>query len=99
MEPFKLKINKEFIVISAIILILSLFTIWIRVLPMLNLGDTDILNIVASDDPLYNLRQTELMLANYPGYGWFEAMTLYPLGQVVPWGPLFNWIQIGRAHV
>lgn len=92
MELPKMKINREIIVISAIILILFILTLWIRVLPLLNLGSTDILNIVGSDDPLYNLRQTEQMLANFPGYGWFEAMTLFPHGQVVHWGPMFIWI-------
>ena len=32
------------------------------------------------------------MLANFPGYSWFEPMTLFPTGQTVPWGPLFTYI-------
>jgi len=92
MELPNVKITREIIFISAIILILSIITIWIRVLPLLNIGTTDILNIVGSDDPLYNLRQIEQMLAHFPKYNWFEAMTLFPTGQTVPWGPLFTWI-------
>ena len=59
---------------------------------MLNMGNTDVLMMVASDDPLYNLRQVEQILANFPNYAWFEPMTLFPTGQGVPWGPLFPTI-------
>ncbi|HOT03057.1 MAG TPA: oligosaccharyl transferase, archaeosortase A system-associated [Methanolinea sp.] len=83
--------NYQLVILCTIILFLTIFTLWIRVLPLLTLN-TDILNIVASDDPMYNLRQVEQMLANYPAYSWFEAMSLYPFGQDVPWGPLFTWI-------
>jgi dolichyl-diphosphooligosaccharide--protein glycosyltransferase len=55
---------------------------------MFQVGSGDVLNFVASDDPMYNLRQTEQMLANFPGYGWFDAMTLYPFGMSNFWGPL-----------
>jgi dolichyl-diphosphooligosaccharide--protein glycosyltransferase len=78
--------------VAVVLIILSIFALIIRALPLLNLGSTDILNIVASDDPLYNLRQIEQMLVNYPTYNWFDVMTLYPVGQDIPWGPMFNWI-------
>ncbi len=78
--------------IIVVLFILALFALWIRVLPLFGPGATDILNLVGSDDPLYNLRQIELMLANFPGYSWFEPMTLFPTGQTVPWGPLFTYI-------
>ncbi|MDD1708187.1 MAG: oligosaccharyl transferase, archaeosortase A system-associated, partial [Methanoregulaceae archaeon] len=80
------------ILVAAILLVLFVAVLYIRALPLINLGTTDILNIVGSDDPLYNLRQIELVLENYPHYAWFEAMTLFPTGQTVPWGPLFTWI-------
>ena len=91
MQLSELKIKKTDLIILSILFILALFTLWIRVLPLLNLN-TDILNIVGSDDPLYNLRQIEQVMHNYPHYGWFEAMTLFPTGQTVPWGPMFVWI-------
>jgi dolichyl-diphosphooligosaccharide--protein glycosyltransferase len=56
---------------------------------MFNLGSTDILNIVGSDDPLYNLRQVEQILANYPSYNWYDVMSLYPTGSTIYWGALF----------
>ncbi len=87
----KLK-EKNTLITIAILIVLFLVMLYIRVLPLLNLGTTDILNIVGSDDPLYNLRQTEQVIANYPSYAWFEPMTLFPTGQNVPWGPLLIWI-------
>ena len=56
------------------------------------MGNTDILMMVGSDDPLYNLRQVEQMLANNLGYAWFDPMTLYPSGSTIYWGPLFPMI-------
>ncbi|MDD1709384.1 MAG: oligosaccharyl transferase, archaeosortase A system-associated [Methanoregulaceae archaeon] len=84
--------DKRTILVAAILLVFFLLALYMRALPLINLGTTDILNIVGSDDPLYNLRQIEQMVANFPGYSWFEAMTLFPTGQTVPWGPLFTTI-------
>ncbi|MDD1716084.1 MAG: hypothetical protein LUQ01_03705 [Methanolinea sp.] len=67
--------------------------LWIRLLPAITAApNMDILSLVGSDDPLYNLRQIEQMIQNYPSYSWYEAMTLYPTGQIIHWGPLFIWI-------
>lgn len=78
--------------IAGLVIFFSLFALWLRLIPMFIMGNTDILNMVAMDDPLYNLRQVELILANFPGYGWFEAMTNYPYGTSIYWGPLFPTI-------
>jgi len=59
---------------------------------MFNMGSLDILNVVGSDDPLYNLRQVEQMLHNFPNYAWFDAMTHFPKGDFIYWGPLFTYI-------
>jgi dolichyl-diphosphooligosaccharide--protein glycosyltransferase len=75
--------------IIAIVTFFSLFALWLRLLPMMNMGNVDILSLVASDDPLYNLRQVEFLLANNLQYGWFEPMTNYPIGTSIYWGPLF----------
>lgn len=75
--------------IFALVAFFSLFALWLRLLPMLNMGNADILSLVASDDPLYNLRQVEFLLANNLQYGWFEPMTQYPFGTSIYWGPLF----------
>ncbi len=84
--------DKRTIFVAAILIVLFFLVLYIRALPLINLGTTDVLNIVGSDDPLYNLRQIEQILANFPGYSWFEAMTLFPTGQVIHWGPLFPFI-------
>ena len=87
----ELKITRTGLFILVVLFILTFSALWIRVLPLLTLN-TDILNIVAMDDPMFNLRQTEQMLAHFPQYAWFEAMTLFPTGQAIPWGPLFIWL-------
>ena len=91
MRVSDIKITRKCLFVLAVLFIFTLFSLWIRALPLLAL-DGDVLNIVAMDDPMYNLRQTEQMLVNFPRYAWFEAMTLFPAGQNVPWGPLFTWL-------
>jgi len=75
--------------IAALVAAFALFALWIRLLPMFQMGNTDILGMVAMDDPMYNLRQVEVMLA-HSGYAWFEPMTLFPTGTTIYWGPLFT---------
>ena len=65
-------------ILIAILAVLTIFVLWLRLLPLFQAGNVDILSLAGSDDPLYNLRQIEQMTRNFPGYGWFEAMTLYP---------------------
>ncbi|HRS93281.1 MAG TPA: oligosaccharyl transferase, archaeosortase A system-associated [Methanolinea sp.] len=89
-SPDFMRYRKYLIVI--LLAAMALFMIWIRMLPSAAAGTTDILNLVGSDDPMYNLRQVEQTIQNFPAYSWFEAMTLYPYGQVIHWGPLFIWI-------
>ncbi|MEI7857839.1 MAG: STT3 domain-containing protein [Methanomicrobiales archaeon] len=84
--------NPRNYLIAGLVIFFSLFALWLRIIPMLNMGNTDILSMVAMDDPLYNLRQVELILANFPGYGWFDAMTTFPHGTNIYWGPLFPTI-------
>jgi len=81
--------NRRFYIIVGLISFFSLFALWLRLLPMLTMGNSDVLMLVASDDPLYNLRQVEQILANFPNYAWFDAMTQYPHGTSIYWGPLF----------
>lgn len=78
--------------IAGLVIFFSFFALWLRLIPMLTMGNTDIISMVAMDDPLYNLRQVELILANFPGYGWFDAMTNFPHGTNIYWGPLFPTI-------
>jgi dolichyl-diphosphooligosaccharide--protein glycosyltransferase len=84
--------NRQLYIVIGLVAFFSLFALWLRILPMLLMGNTDILMMVASDDPLYNLRQAEQILANFPNYAWFDPMTLYPTGSNIYWGPLFPTI-------
>ena len=79
-------------ILIIILALLSIFVLWIRLLPLLTAGNTDILNLAGSDDPLYNLRLVELVIKNFPAYPNFDAMTLFPTGQLTAWGPLFTLI-------
>ena len=88
MVHFDLK-NRRTQLIIGLVTLFSVFALWLRLLPMLGMGNTDILMMVASDDPLYNLRQVEQILANFPNYAWYDPMTFFPTGMSVPWGPLF----------
>ena len=67
----------------------ALFALILRLMPLFTTPTTDIMNMVAMDDPLYNLRQAELILAHFPAYAWFDPMSYYPHGTAVYWGPLF----------
>ena len=91
MELVDLK-NRRTQMIIGLVALFSIFALWLRLLPMLNMGNTDVLMMVASDDPLYNLRQVEQILANFPNYAWYDPMTFFPTGMSVPWGPLFPTI-------
>lgn len=84
--------NRRTYLIIALVTLFSLFALWIRLIPMFLMGHTDILMLVGSDDPLYNLRQVEQMLANNLAYSWFDPMTTYPSGSNIYWGPLFPMI-------
>ena len=78
--------------IFGLVALFSLFALWLRLIPLFHMGNTDILMTVGSDDPLYNLRQVEQLLANNLAYAWFDPMTLYPSGSTIYWGPLFPTI-------
>jgi oligosaccharyl transferase (archaeosortase A-associated) len=89
--------NRRTYLIAGLVLFFSLFALWLRLIPMFTLGNTDILTAVGSDDPLYNLRQVEQILANFPNYAWFDPMTLIPYGSPIYWGPLFPTIIAGAC--
>ena len=91
MVSLDLKNRRNYLIIG-LVAIFFVFALWLRILPMLNMGNTDILLMVGSDDPLYNLRQVEQLLTNHLTYAWFEPMTLFPNGTSIYWGPLFPTI-------
>jgi oligosaccharyl transferase (archaeosortase A-associated) len=80
------------ICIFVFLIILIAFTIWIRFLTMPQLIGNNQFVLGEEPDISYNLRLIEQMLVNYPSYPTFDAMTLYPYGTIVGWGPLFTFI-------
>lgn len=84
--------NKRTWLIAGLVILFAVFALIIRLIPFFNLGNSDPLMVVAMDDPLYNLRQTEQILMNFPNYAWFDPMTHYPTGSMIYWGSLFPTI-------
>ncbi len=85
---------RPYIVIGFVILF-TLLVIWMRgFVPAADMVTPEGVNLLGVD-PWYNLRQIEQVVADFPNYAWFDAMTLYPTGDVIYWGPLF--IQIISA--
>ena len=80
------------LLIIGLVVFFALFALWLRLIPMLTTGTTDILSKVASDDPQYDLRLVELSLANHFQYAWFDPMTNFPVGTSIYWGPLTIYI-------
>ena len=82
-----LKDHKKLLIIGLVSFFVFVALV-LRLLPMLTMGHTDILSMVASDDPQYDLRLVELSLANHFQYAWFDPMTNFPVGTSIYWGPL-----------
>ncbi|BBL69372.1 oligosaccharyl transferase, archaeosortase A system-associated [Methanoculleus chikugoensis] len=78
---------RPYIIIGFIILF-TLLAFWTRGIPSEGLVTADGVNLL-ENDAWYNIRLIEQTVANFPGYAWFDAMTLYPTGDVIYWGPLF----------
>ncbi|MDD3574489.1 MAG: oligosaccharyl transferase, archaeosortase A system-associated [Methanospirillum sp.] len=79
------------LILGGIILLLTFFSFIIRTLPAYS-GNADVLMFVGMDDPTYQLRRIEQVIANYPNVAWFEPMTYFPNGQPMHWGPLFPFL-------
>lgn len=77
------------LVIFIIIVVVMLFSFFLRLLPS---GFFDFSNSIALSDPdnWYNFRQIEVMVHQFPQYNWFDAMTAYPTGKQIDWGPVFT---------
>ena len=76
-------------IIGGAVLLLTVISLAIRLLPMSDLAGTG--DMIAGPDAWYNLRLVEVLLAS-GGFISFEAMTLFPYGQDIVWGPLFTYI-------
>ena len=76
-------------IIGGFVLLITVLALVIRLLPMGDLIGTG--DMIAGPDAWYNLRLVEVLLAS-GGFISFEAMTLFPYGQDIVWGPLFTYI-------
>lgn len=74
--------------ILAGVALLSILSLWLRMLPEHGLVTDFGVNLLGND-PWYNLRQVEVTVAHFPDYLWFDPMTQYPTGNVIHWGPIF----------
>ncbi|PWB52438.1 MAG: oligosaccharyl transferase, archaeosortase A system-associated [Candidatus Methanoperedenaceae archaeon] len=84
------KIKNPMVVIS--ILAAFLLSLYIRtVLPhdSVFLGNGVI--SISEDDGVYQMRIVEWIVHNFPDFLWFDAYTLYPHGQAMPWAPFFTY--------
>ena len=83
-------------IIGGAVLLLTVISLAIRLLPMGDLIGTG--DMIAGPDAWYNLRLVEVMLAS-GGFIFFEPMTLFPTGQNIVWGPLFTWLSVPFAFL
>ncbi len=86
-----LKKKETWLVAGSLVLFIGI-ALWLRLLPLITRGTVDPIDFLSMDDPFYNLRQVEQILANFPHYAWYDAMTRYPTGTGIYWGPLFPMI-------
>ncbi|PWR75670.1 oligosaccharyl transferase, archaeosortase A system-associated [Methanospirillum stamsii] len=84
-------LNPFTLILGVAVLLLTLISFIIRTLPAYS-GNPDVLLFVGMDDPTYQLRRIEQVIANYPNVSWFDPMTFFPNGQPMHWGPLFPFI-------
>lgn len=87
-----MQFTRNQILIAITLLAISIFAFILRCIPFFYNGNGDILNVVAMDDPMYNLRQLEAVLHNSGKFPWYDPMTLMPTGMLPHWGPLFIYI-------
>ncbi|MCC7556355.1 MAG: oligosaccharyl transferase, archaeosortase A system-associated [Methanoculleus marisnigri] len=90
MAPAALKDHKT-VLTAAALLIFMIVAVLLRAIPHAALVDGSFTSLIGAD-AWYNLRQVEVIAANYPGYAWFDPMTAYPGGKEIAWGPLFPLI-------
>ncbi|KUG20568.1 MAG: oligosaccharyl transferase, archaeosortase A system-associated [Methanomicrobiaceae archaeon] len=91
----RLDLNKyQTHLVLGLIIAFTLFGLWIRALPASTIVTDAGVNLLGND-PWYHVRQVEHLLENFPRYAWFDPMTHFPDGEVVYWGPLFNYIIAG----
>jgi oligosaccharyl transferase (archaeosortase A-associated) len=82
------------ILIPLVLVLLMIITFLLRLIDLPYLLHDGVARVFGAD-PWYNLRQIEIMVANYPHYNWFDPVTRYPQGKMIDWGPLFPFLTSG----
>ena len=88
---FYKKFSKHQYLIGAALLFFMGLTLTLRAIPALFIHDAGFLYLHDTDS-YYTLRQIEVMVNHFPQYNWFDAMTAFPEGKTIDWGPLFPFI-------
>jgi len=70
----------------------------VRAIPALPIGDNGFL-YTYDTDTWYAIRQVEVMVAQYPGYAWFDPMTAFPNGKTIGWGPLLPFVAASACRI
>jgi dolichyl-phosphooligosaccharide-protein glycotransferase len=79
------------LLVPGLVLLIYLIAFALRAIPSLFTPSGGFLPTYDSDT-WYTLRQVEVMVHSFPQYNWFDAMTAYPVGKVIGWGPLYPFI-------
>ena len=74
--------------VPAFLLIFIIVSLALRGIPALSTPANGFIPTYDSDT-WYTLRQVEVMVHSFPQYDWFDAMTAFPTGKVIDWGPLY----------
>lgn len=89
--------NKHALLILTLIILTSV-SFYIRIIPILHLGNASSLTLLAADDPYYNLHLIELMVT-HGQYQWFDPLTFLPYGLWINWGPMFTSLCAGACYM
>ncbi len=86
------RIDRTSLVYAVVIAFLFVISLYIRVGPSYNYVFTSTFVRFGGNDPWYNMRLVENTLHHFPHRIYFDALTHYPHGTVVPFAPLFDYL-------
>lgn len=76
---------------AILLFLICCFAFLLRILPVFTISG-DLFDCIESVDSLYQLRQVEIMVNDFPRYPFFDPMTFFPYGYLVNWGPVYGYI-------
>ncbi len=81
-------LSRTHLIIILALICCAVVSFVIRALPALQMNIPSY-EMIGDPDSWYTLRQIEVLVAQFPQYNWFDAMTAYPSGKMIGWGPLY----------